>query len=75
MDKLLKILNQMKPEVDFTQEKNLIDNEILDSFDIVSLVAALEDEFDVEITAANILPENFNSAEAILNMIEKLENE
>lgn len=75
MDKLLKILNEIKPEIDFTQEKNLIDNELLDSFDIVSLVATLEDEFDVEITAANILPENFNSAEAILNMIEKLENE
>ena len=50
----------------------MIDDEILDSFDIVTLVAALDDEFDVQITAKDILPENFNSAEAIYKLVQKL---
>ena len=54
---------------------NNIDDEILDSFDIVTLVAALDDEFDVQITAKDILPENFNSAEAIYELVKRLEEE
>ncbi len=75
MERLIEILENLKPGVDFEEEKNLIDDEILDSFDIVSLVSEIEDEFDVKITAKDILPENFNSAESLYELIEKLEEE
>ena len=72
MEDLFKVLEKVKPGVDFRNNNNLIDDEILDSFDIVTLVAALDDEFDVQITANDILPENFNSAEAIYKLVQKL---
>lgn len=52
----------------------MIDNEELDSFDIVSIVSAINEEFDIEIGAGDIVPENFNSVEAIYNLIRKLED-
>ena len=73
MDKLLEILKEAKPEVDFANEKKLIDGEILDSFDVVQLVMKLNEEFDIEIGAEEITPENFNSAEAIQAMVERLQ--
>lgn len=75
MEELLEILKEIKPDVNFENNKNLIDNDILDSFDIVTIVAAIDKEFDIQITAKDILPENFNSAEAIYNLIQKLEEE
>lgn len=75
MEELFKVLEKIKPGVDFKNNKNLIDDEILDSFDIVSLVSALDDEFDIQITAKDILPENFNSAEAMYDLIQRLEEE
>ena len=75
MEELFKVLERIKPGVDFRNNTSLIDDEILDSFDIVTLVAALDEEFDVQITAKDILPENFNSAEALYKLIEKLEEE
>ncbi len=75
MEDLFKVLEKVKPGVDFKNNNNLIDDEILDSFDIVTLVAALDDEFDVQITAKDILPENFNSAEAIYKLVQRLSEE
>ena len=75
MEELFKVLERIKPGVDFRNNTSLIDDEILDSFDIVTLVAAIDEEFDVQITAKDILPENFNSAEAMYKLIEKLEEE
>ncbi len=75
MEELFKVLERIKPGVDFRNNTSLIDDEILDSFDIVTLVAELDEEFDVQITAKDILPENFNSAEAMYKLIEKLEEE
>ena len=75
MEDLFKVLEKVKPGVDFRNNNNLIDDEILDSFDIVTLVAALDDEFDVQITAKDILPENFNSAEAIYKLVQRLSEE
>lgn len=75
MEELLKLLKRIKPEIDFESDKHLIDNEELDSFDIVSIVAAINDEFDVQITARDILPENFNSVEALYRLIKKIEEE
>lgn len=75
MDELLHILNELHPDVDFTTQEGLVDNAILDSMDIVSLIAAIKDIYDVSITARDIVPENFNSAAALYRLIERLTNE
>ena len=74
MEKIIKILKNIKPYIDVTNN-NLIDEEILDSFDIVTIVSAVDEEFDIQITARDIVPENFNSVEAIYNLVKKLEEE
>lgn len=73
MEDLLKILEELKPDVDFTAEKELIDNSVLDSFDIVQLISQLNETFDIEIGPADIVPKNFNSAEAMWSMIQNLQ--
>ena len=73
-EKIIKILKNIKPDIDVTNN-NLIDEEILDSFDIVTIVSAVDEEFDIQITARDIVPENFNSVEAIYNLVKKLEEE
>lgn len=75
MEELLELLKGIKPEIEFEGNEHLIDNEELDSFDIVSIVAAISNEFDVQIGAGDIIPENFNSVEAMWNLIERLEEE
>lgn len=75
MDELLEILNELHPDVDFTTETGLINNMILDSFDIVTLISEISENFDVTISAEYIIPENFNSAQALYALIEKLEDE
>ncbi len=69
MQELMEILKELHPDVDFTKETALVDNRILDSFDIVTLVAEIGDAFDVQISAVDMVPENFNSAEAIYLLI------
>jgi acyl carrier protein len=75
MNELMEILEELRPDVDFENETLLIGNGILDSFDIVSLVTALNDAFDIEIKPNDLVPENFNSAAAILALVEKLQDE
>lgn len=75
MNELMEILEELRPDVDFENETLLIGNGILDSFDIVSLVTALNDAFDIEIKPNDLIPENFNSAAAILALVEKLQDE
>ena len=75
MEDLIKILSEIKPWVDFEKEENLMEDEILDSFDIVSLVAKIDEEFDVEITPKDLVPENFKSAKTIYDLISKLQDE
>lgn len=72
MNTILSILADLHPEVDFKRETALIDKDILDSFDIVSLVAEIDDAFGVTIPAEELTPENFNSAEAIYALVQKL---
>lgn len=74
MDKLLEILTQLRPDVDFESCDTLIDDGILDSFDIVSLVGQINDVFDVDINVEDLLPENFNSADAMLELIKVLQD-
>lgn len=75
MDKLIKILNEIKPGIDFTKEDNLIEKRILTSFDIIRLVMEINGEFDIEITPLHIIPENFKNAETIYALIQKIEDE
>lgn len=75
MEKLMNILKELRPEVDFANEQKLIDNAVLDSFDMVSLIGELNEAFDVEISFDEIEPENFNSAERMWNMIQNLKQE
>ena len=75
MEALLNILKNLHPDVDFTAEDDLIGNGVLDSLDIVTLITEINAEFDVSIPAEEIMPENFNSAEAIYALISRLEEE
>lgn len=75
MKELLEILNGLHPEVDFETCESLIDDKILDSFDIISIISEINEEFDVTISAEYIVPENFNSAKALYALIQKLEDE
>ncbi len=75
MEDLLQILSDLHPDVDFETTDNLIDDMILDSFDIVTLISEISEVFDVTISAEHIIPENFNSAEALYQLIQKLEDE
>lgn len=74
-DELLEILSDLHPEVDYATETGLIDNKVLDSFDIVSIVTEISANFDVSIPAGEIVPENFNSARALFELVERLSDE
>ena len=74
MEELLAILTEAVPGVDFELETSLVDDEILESLDIVTIVSEIKDAFDVEITVDDLIPQNFNSAEAMLALIEARQN-
>ncbi|MDO4614495.1 MAG: acyl carrier protein [Lachnospiraceae bacterium] len=75
MEELLEILCEIKEDVDFENCKTLIDDGILDSFDILQIISALDDEYDISIPASEIVPANFNSAEALLAMVKRLSDD
>ena len=75
MEKLIELLSEIKEDVDFETCTTLIDDGILDSFAILSIVSEIDDEYDISIPAAEIIPANFNSAAALLEMIERLSEE
>ncbi len=75
MEKLLEILSGIRPDVDFMKETELIDGNILDSFDIISIVNELNEAYDIEIDVEDLEPVNFNSVQAMMELIERLENE
>ena len=70
METLLEILNDIDDTVNWEDETALIDDRILDSFGVISLISELEDQFEIEIDASEIVPENFNSADAMWKMIQ-----
>ena len=69
-EKLLEILTDVCPGVDFEEETALIDDGVIESLDLVSLVTEMMDAFEIELTVEDLLPENFNSVEAMLALIE-----
>ena len=73
MEQLIEIMQNLHPDVDFEAYEGLVDDGILDSLDIVTLITDINDAFDVSIPAEEILPENFNSAEALWALIERLD--
>ena len=73
MDELLEILQDIDDSVDYEKETALIDDHILDSFGIITLIAEIEETFDIEVDAAEMTPENFNSAAAMWKMIQRLQ--
>ncbi len=75
MNELMEVLENLRPDVDFENETALVTGGVLDSFDIVGLVAELNDTFDIEIGPSDLVPENFNSAAAIWELVEKLQED
>ena len=75
MEALMEVLSALKPEIDFEREKELIDDGLLESFDVITLIAEIEEQFGIEIPAEEIVPENFNSAEGIWNLCERINGE
>lgn len=75
MEELKELLEGIRPDIDFETEDKLIDNGILDSIDILSIITEVNDAFDVDINVQFLLPENFNSMTAIYELIQKLSEE
>lgn len=75
MKKLLEILEDIRPDIDYKSEKQLVDGDVLDSFDIIAIVNELNEAFEIEIDVDDLEPENFNTIEAIYELICKLQAE
>ena len=71
----MEILENLHPEIDFNTSETLIDDGLIDSFDIVTIISEINEEYDVVIPAEEIVPENFNSAKALYSLIQRLEDE
>jgi len=74
MEQLLSILADIRPDVDFSNEEKLVENGILDSFNIITIASEINNAFDVEINIADLAPENMNSAKALWELIARLKN-
>lgn len=72
MEALMNILIEIDESIDWKKEKSLIDGRILDSFGVISLISELEETFDIEIEAAEMVPENLNSVENMWKMVQRL---
>ena len=73
-EQIIEILTEICPGVDFEQETALIDNGLIDSLDIVAVVTDLMDTFDVQLGVDDLTPENFNSVDAICQLIERAQS-
>ena len=74
MEDLIRIMSEIRPDLDFEAETKLIDDDVLDSFDIIAIVSEVNDFFGVALNVNDLLPENFNSAEALYALIQKMLN-
>lgn len=70
-EKILEILQDLRPELDFTESNDFIGDGYLDSFDMIGLVSALDKEFGISILGEDIIPENFANLESIINVVNK----
>lgn len=72
MEHFIELLKKVKKGVDFEKETHLFDDELLKSFDIIQIIAMIDKEYDVTVPPSQILPDNFNSAQAMWDMVERL---
>lgn len=75
MEELLEILNDLNPDIDYEKEDKLIDNKCYDSFKIITLISMISDTFDIELGPEHLIPENFNSARAMWDMIRRIQED
>ena len=75
LDHMIELLEDVKGNVDYENCTKLVDDRVLDSFDILSIISSINDEFDVSVPAKDIVPDNFNSAQAMLDMVRRLVDE
>lgn len=75
MEELLEILNDLNPDIDYEKEDKLIDNKCYDSFKIITLISMISDTFDIELGPEHLIPENFNSAKAMWDMIRRIQED
>ena len=75
MNELLEILKEAMPKVDWENGEDLVDDGVIDSMDVVTIISEITDAYDIEIPSEEMEPENFNSAKAIYEMIQRLEEE
>ncbi len=75
MNKIIEIINEIKPGFTVNENTNLFDEHILDSLAMISLVSELDDEFDIEISARDIVPENFKTVADIYKLVQNLEED
>lgn len=75
LDYMIELLEDVKGNVDYENCTKLVDDRVLDSFDILSIISSINDEFDVSVPAKDIVPDNFNSAQAMLDMVKRLVDE
>lgn len=75
MEDLIRIMSEVRPDIDFATATTLIDDDMIDSLNIISIVTEVNDFFGIEINVNDLVPENFNSAAALYELIEKLQNE
>ena len=74
MEELMEILEGLRPDIDFENETKLVTDRLLESFDIISLVGEIDDAFDVKVKPADLVPENFDSINAMWELIERLQD-
>ncbi len=72
MEELLEILKDVRDDIDFENTANLVSDKILTSFDIIQLISTLDDEYDIQVPASEIVPANFDTAQAIYSLVQKL---
>lgn len=75
MEDLIRIMTEVRPDIDFATATTLIDDNMIDSLNIISIVTEVNDFFGIEINVNDLVPENFNSAAALYELVEKLQNE
>lgn len=74
MEDFIALLEDVRDDIDFMNATDLIDDKLLSSFDIIQIIAAIDDEYDIAIPATEIIPENFNSAKAMYELVERLKD-
>ena len=72
MEEFIKMLNEIKPNIDFEQEEALVDDGLIGSLEIISIISEIADRYGVQIPSDEIIPDNFNSAEALYELVEDL---